>query len=138
MIIEEIKNIDSSLNELKKFGKSIGLLLLVLNIIFSLISSEVQYLLMSISGVIIISAFLFPFILSPFYKLWTVLSIILGFIFTRVILTIIYYFILTPIAFIGRIMGMDYLDEKIEPEKKSYWIYRSLDNIKDENIKRQF
>jgi len=50
----------------------------------------------------------------------------MGFVMTRVILAVLFYLIITPISFVSKLFQKDFLNLKIEKEKKSYW------NLKNE------
>ena len=138
MLIDEFKNINSSRKELIKFGRTVGIAFLVIGVIISLISKSIHYIPFGIGVFLIIAALLVPVVLLPFHKLWMGLSVILGYISTRVILFVIYYVALTPIAFFGRLRGKDFINEKLEPEKESYWIKKDPADNKNENLKKQF
>ena len=137
MIIEEFKHIDSSEKEIKKFSRVVGIAFIVLGAVLSLIAREIRYLPFIIGFVLVVSGLLFPIVLLPLQKFWMGLSIVLGFISTRVILTILFYLILTPIAVIGRLTGKDFLNEKIDKNAESYWVRRSKESSMDD-IKKQF
>jgi len=40
---------------------------------------------------------------------------------------IIYYLFLTPVAFIARQLGKEYLETKLDKSSKSYWHFRKKD-----------
>jgi len=62
---------------------------------------------------------------------------ILGFINTRIILTLMFYIVFTPIALIMRILRKKTLEDEIDKNSDSYWIdYKSLEL--NESYKRQF
>ncbi len=130
MILEEFKNIKSDKKELKKFGVSIGIVSLVVGIILLIYSKQSYPYFLGVGGVLIISAYIFPTILFPLQKVWMALAVVLGFIMTRVILSILFYIVITPINFISRLFGKDFLNLKIEKEKKSYW------NLRDEEYEK--
>jgi hypothetical protein len=63
------------------------------------------------------------------------LALILGWIMTRIILSILFFILFVPIGWIARIFGKDFLDQKFDPSANSYWILR--DSTKPE-IKEAF
>lgn len=138
MIIEEFRQINSSKKELQKFSRVLGIAFIILGLLLWYSDGRLHPSPFIISFVLLIVGLLFPFLLLPLHKFWMGLSIILGFISTRVILTIIYYFVLTPIAVISRMFGVDFLDEKIDKQKHSYWLKKAQYENNSENIKRQF
>lgn len=125
MIIEEIKNINSNKKELKKFGKSVGLVVLIIGIVLLIYSKPTFPTFLGIGSFLITAAYIIPIILLPFQKIWMTFAVIMGFIMTRVILSILFYIIITPISFISKLFGKDFLNLKIEKDKKSYWNLRN-------------
>ena len=130
MITEEIKNIRSDENELKKFGKAVGLVILIIGIVLMVYSNKLFPIFVATGTFFIISSYLSPSILLPFQKIWMVIAVILGFIMTRIILSVLFYIVISPINFISKIFGKDFLDLKIQKEKKSYW------NLKEEKYEK--
>lgn len=63
-------------------------------------------------------------VFKPIHIGWMKLAFVLGWFMTRVILSVFYYLILTPIGLFLRITGKDLLDRKINLDAKSYWIKR--------------
>jgi hypothetical protein len=52
------------------------------------------------------------------------LGIVLGFFVSRIILSIIFFGVITPIGLLMKLFGKDILDERIEKGKASYWHQR--------------
>jgi hypothetical protein len=125
-IIEEIKNIKSTKKDLRKFGITIGTALIVLTVVLYFLDKS-YYLYFGAAGLLlIIAGFLFPLILKPLNKIWMGFAIILGWFSSRIILTIVFYFVLTPISFIAKISGKKFLDLKYKTNESSYWIKREI------------
>jgi len=124
-MIEEIKNINLDKKEVKKFGFLIGSVLIVISIF--MIWKEISYyqILLIMSAAFILSAVIIPKILKPIYKIWMTFAIILGWIMTRVILTILFYLIVTPTGIIGRLFGKQFLDLSWKKSTVSFWNKRS-------------
>ncbi len=65
------------------------------------------------------------------------LAFILGWVMTRLLLTVTFFVILTPFALLLRISGKDMLSRKIEKNRDTYWIKHEA--ITDMNrYKKQF
>jgi hypothetical protein len=73
-------------------------------------------------------------ILSPLNRIWFKFGIFLGKIVSPVIMGIIFFFVVTPIAFLMKILKKDLLNLKFNSEN-SYWIKR---NEPDSKMKNQF
>ena len=77
-----------------------------------------------ISVIFIILGLLNSKILTPLNKLWFKLGIFLGKIVSSLIMGVIFFFVVTPIGLIMRMLGKDVLNLK-QNKNKSYWIEKS-------------
>ena len=66
-----------------------------------------------------------PALLKPVYNAWLRVAHFIGKIITILMLTLMYYTVITPTAFLKRIFGGTPLFMKPDKNKKSYWIQRS-------------
>ena len=137
-MIEEIKNIKSENSDIRKFGFIIGLFLIVIAGFFYLRGKESFDILLIVGSALIFLGLLLPIILKPVYWLWTVLSIVLGWIMTRVILSLLFYLVITPIGSISRFFGNKFLDLQWDRSKASYWNYRDKRQKSIEEYEQQF
>ncbi len=71
-------------------------------------------------------------ILAPLNKLWFKFGILLGKIISPIIMGIIFFFVVTPIALLMRLIGKDVLNLKYN-KNKSYWIEKSGPKSKMKN-----
>jgi hypothetical protein len=78
-----------------------------------------------------------PRILSPLNKAWFHLGEFLGRIVSPIVLGIIFFGLLTPIAVVARLLGRDELHLK-RRTVLSYWITRSPPGPSGESFKNQF
>ena len=138
MIKEEIKNINSSKTELRKFGFTVGGVLLIIGIVLLYFEKSSHPYFLGIGGLLIILGAVLPKILLPIQKAWMALAVDLGFIMTRVILSILYYLVITPIGLLAKLFGKDFLDRKIEKDKNTYWNFRFLKDYEKIDTERQF
>ena len=100
-MIEEIKNIKREKSDLKNFGITVGTVLLVITGFFFWKEKESFQILLTISIFLFVLGIAAPLILKPVYVVWMVFATILGWVMTRVILTLLFYVIITPIGLIG-------------------------------------
>ncbi|MGA9109194.1 MAG: SxtJ family membrane protein [Smithella sp.] len=138
MIIEEIKNIKGDKSDWRKFGITMGIILAVIG--FYLLwkgKNYVEYV-FSLAAAFFILGLVIPSALKFVYKAWIVMSVIMGFIMTRVIMVIIFYMIVTPVGFVASIIGKNFLDVKIDKTAKSYWIVREIVRKEKSDYERQF
>jgi hypothetical protein len=74
-----------------------------------------------ISSLFLISGIAFPRLLKPIEFVWMKLAFILGYIMTRIILTIVFYLAVTPVGLLRQLFSKDPLDMKIDKDAASYW-----------------
>ena len=72
---------------------------------------------------------LLPYFLLPIYKGWMVIGHWLGWINTRIILGILFYFVFLPIGIFMKLLGKDPMMRKFKREETSYRIPCSPKNI---------
>ena len=73
----------------------------------------------------LIIAFTKPAILQPFYTIWTKIGDIIGSIVSKIMLTVLFYAVFTPVAVILRLIGKDPLNKKLDKNADSYWHERN-------------
>ena len=66
------------------------------------------------------------------------LAVIMGWIMTRVILSVVYFLVLTPIGLVARLTGQRFLGGPVEPEKTSYWRPRRDHPPQREHYEKQY
>ncbi len=71
-------------------------------------------------------------------SLWKKFAELLGWINTRILLTIIYFLIITPLALVFRLSGKQFLDLGFNRATETYWQVRPDTELKKENYQRQF
>lgn len=138
MILEEILNIKSDKPELRKFGITIGIVLLLIGLVLLYYSKAACFYFIIIGFMLVASGILAPVILLPLQKLWMIFSILLGFVMTRVILSVLFYLVLTPMNIIARLFGKRFLDLRFNKEKRSYWNKREIIPYNKIDSERQF
>jgi hypothetical protein len=137
-MIEDIKNIKSDKSEIRKFGLTIGVFLMVIaGFLFWRGKESFEILLVS-GFVLFVLGLVIPVVLKPIYWIWMILAVILGWIMTRVILSLLFYIVITPIGIFSRLFGSKFLDLKWEKSKDSYWNTRTTKQRNNEEYERQF
>jgi len=62
-----------------------------------------------------------PRIIRPVYLKWMLFAGVIGRFNAKLLLTLTFLFIVTPIGLLMRLMGKDLLEEKWEPDAETYW-----------------
>ena len=70
------------------------------------------------------------------YRVWMLISHVVGWINTRVVLSLVFYFVFTPVALVMRLIGRDTMQRKFEPDAATYRIPKS--GRGSSHIKHQF
>ena len=71
-------------------------------------------------------------ILTPLNKIWFKFGLLLGSIVSPVIMSIIFFFVVTPISFVMKILGKDILNLK-RNNNNTYWVEKSGPKSKMKN-----
>ena len=137
-MLEEINNIKSEKSDLRKFGITIGVILLIIAGFLFWKEKESSQILLTFGVTLCILGIVIPFILKPIYWVWMIFATILGWIMTRVILSLLFYIIVTPIGLISRLFGKEFLELKNISFNRSYWNYKDNDSISHQNYEKQF
>lgn len=82
-----------------------------------------------VGGVFVAFGLLAPAALAPVYSLWMKMGEVLGFINSRIILGVIFYFIIFPVGLIRRIFAPDPMARKIDKNAPTYRVPRDDKDI---------
>ena len=74
------------------------------------------------TAVLVLLGAVAPRILRRPYRVWMALAVVLGFVMTRVILTVFFFLVLTPTGLVFRLLGRDSLHRKIDRQAPTYWL----------------
>jgi len=139
MLIDEMKGIDSSRRELRKFGFVMAGALAVIGGLLLWRDKPYYMYFFGCSVLLAVPGALLPTILKPIQKAWMTLAVIMGWIMTRVILCVLFFLVLTPIALLMRLLGKDVLNMNFESgSSTSYWIPKQSDQSEERDYQRQF
>jgi hypothetical protein len=121
MLKEELKQIDISDNGVKKTGLTVGIVLIIISLLLWYLG-KVSFIYFSIiGGLFVILAFISIPVLRPFHKLWMMLALMMGFVMSRVILTLLFYIVLTPVALIAKLVGKKFMPLEFDKNAETYW-----------------
>jgi len=138
MLKEELKHIDNSNEAVKKTGISVGVVLILISLLLWYLG-KASFVYFSITGgLFVILAFISIPILRPFHKLWMMLALLMGFVMSRIILTILYYIVLTPIGLLAKIVGKKFMPLGFDKKASTYWEKRENTAKQKIDYDRQF
>jgi len=124
--------------ELKKFALTLGIFLAVLGLLLFVLKKAPHAYVWGTGLGLILLGFALPVVLTPLYRLWMGLAVVLNFIMLRLILSLVFYLVITPIGRIGRLFGKRFLDIGKDPERPSYWHPREPREFERERYEQQF
>ena len=90
------------------------------------------------AGVFLAAGLLVPKALKPLNRLWFVFGLGLHKVVNPLVMGLLFYFTITPMALIMRLIGKDPLRRDFEPEAKSYGIERRPAGPAPESMRHQF
>ena len=91
-----------------------------------------------VSAVFAVPTVLAPHILHPANRLWHAFGLLLGRIVAPVVMAVMFFVVVTPIALVARFFGNDPLRLKMEPRSGSYWIRRDPPGPDPQSMRNQF
>ena len=137
-MFEEIKNIKSEKSDIRNFGITLGIILLLISGFLFWKEKESYQIFSGIGITLSLIAISIPSVLKPVYWMWMIFGIILGWFMTRVILSLLFYIIITPIGLTLRLFEKQFLELRWDKSKESYWNIRTNEHLKKENYQKQF
>ena len=127
-IREEIRALSATTKDLRSFGLTVGAALVVFWIVLWKVFPFVfgrggnfpwlAYIGVALAAVGAVA----PVVLKPVFYGWMSLAFVLSFVMTRVILTIFFFVVLTPVGLFFRLIGRDALHRKMDRQGSTYWI----------------
>lgn len=88
-------------------------------------------------GLLLLAGLLFPTLARAFHIFWMRVAAALGYVNSRIILSVMYYGVFTPYSLVSRLAGRDPLKRRGAPDD-SYWIERQRTRQTKEQFERLF
>ena len=136
-INEEYRNLDRSPRALRRFGFSVGSVVLLLGCILLWRHRGAAWPLISIGTVLVLAAGLAPRTLKWIHGPWMIAALALGWMVTRILLTIVFFLVVTPIGFLQRLFGKRAIEVAFKAGAASYWQARTARPM-PEDYEKQF
>ena len=137
-MLAEIKNIKSEKSDLRNFGITVGIILLIISGFLFWKGKEPFQIFLVIGITLFLTAIAIPSVLKPVYWIWMIFAIILGWFMTRVILSLLFYVVFTSIGLTLRFFGKQFLELRWVKSKESYWNFRTNEHLQNKNYEKQF
>ena len=123
----EVKKLDVSKKNLRKFGLFVGAVFSLLAIWMVLTNRfPLLHTALGIVGAsLMIMGLTVPAALKDIYKIWMGVAFAIGWVMSIVLLAILYFLFVTPIGYIARLSGKKFMDVEMGTLKDSYWVKRN-------------
>lgn len=138
MIIDEIRNIKSGKRELRQFGLMFGIILSLFGGLFLLRGKDHYLYLFILSFIFLFLGLAAPAALKPIQKILMSAAILIGWLTTRLILLVLFYFVITPIGILAKLVRKSFLDTRFNKHANNYWQLRSPDKFDKKSYENQF
>jgi hypothetical protein len=124
--------------ELRKFGLTVGAAFVVLGTISWWRGHELPpRILWTMGGLLIVPGAVAPALLRPIQRGWMAFALVLGHVNTRIILTVLFYLVMTPVGLIMRLFR-DPLDRSMSGNTTTHWTKRAPEPAEIQRYERQF
>lgn len=131
MLREEIKALQKAKPpDLRKFGLTVGGVFLGLGLLFLLRHKPWWPWFVWPGMPLVVLGALLPRTLKWVYVAWMTVALLMGAVVSTILLTVLFYVVVTPIGLVARMVGKDFLSQKLDPAAASYWIRRDVSKPK--------
>ena len=128
----------ASRSKLRRFGVTVSVGLACLGLLaWYRGHTTTPALLWTIATVLFLFGLIFPNLLRRIEQLWMSLALVLAWVNTRIILTLLFYGVFTPIGVIMRLFR-DPLDRRLHDGCVSYWVRREPKAFDPKSYENQF
>ena len=126
------------MTEVKRFGYLFGALGALLGAYLAWKGNSLWPWSVAAAFVFAVSGAFAPRLLRPVYAAWMKFAFVLGWVNTRVLLSVFFYLVMTPLGTVLRLFGKDLLGERIDRTASSYWIPRQETPFDPQQYRRLF
>ncbi len=142
MLWQEIRDLDVGKKKVRSFGYLVGGVLIALALVglwrIGGRFTTAVYALLGAGGALVALGLAAPAVLRPLYRVWMGLALVLGFVMTRVILTLVFFLVVTPVGWIMRALGKDPLRRRPDPSAETYWIEKTAPDPSPKRLEKYF
>ncbi|MDZ7369539.1 MAG: SxtJ family membrane protein [candidate division KSB1 bacterium] len=137
-IYADYLRLDKSSAKAASFGYLFAVILSLLGIAILIAGKVPQRSLYFFASAFLFTLFarFFPSLLKPLFSAWMILSLLLGWIMSRLLLTIVFFIVITPISFLMSLLGKDPLNRRFDKNAPTYWSTKPNDPHRD--FQKQF
>lgn len=134
----ELRMLDQSPGALRRFGLTVGLPLLLLGLLLVRRQRTAGWPFVVIGAVVLLLACAAPRSLGRFQRVWMTVAFTMGWIITNVILTVVFYLVVTPISVLQRLFASRPLDLSFDRDASTYWEPRTPGERSPPDYEKQY
>jgi hypothetical protein len=137
---EEVRALDASRTALRQFGWVVGGVLLGIGglVLWRRGLGPAVWTLGGVGGALVVLGTVAPTVLGPVRTGWMALAFAMGFVMTRVLLTLAFALAVVPVAVLLRLVGKDLLHRRPDSDAPTYWIAKPDGRPDRESLERFF
>ena len=137
---DEVRALDPSVRALRRFGLVVGGVLLAIGgvLLWRRGGGPLAWGLGGAGALLVVLGVAVPVALRPVRTVWMAVAFALGFVMTRVLLTVVFALTVVPIGLALRVLGKDPLHRRPDPEAATYWVARDDGRPDRESLERYF
>jgi Saxitoxin biosynthesis operon protein SxtJ len=135
-ISEEYQKLDRSPRTLKRFGFTVGFVILSLGCVLLWRHRGAGWPMISTGAILLLAASLAPMTLKWVHGPWMIAALALGWIVTRIVLTIVFFLLVVPVGVLQRLFGARSIEFAFKADRASYWRPRTARPISDDYEKQ--
>lgn len=122
----------------RSFGIVFGIVFALIGLLPMLHSGAPRWWALAVAATFLGIALSIPRWLAPLNRLWMRFGLLLSRVTTPILMALVFFSTVTPIAVTMRLLGKDPLRLRRDPESNSYWIARSPSGPARGTMKNQF
>jgi predicted membrane metal-binding protein len=122
----------------RSFGLVVATFFLIVGFWPLVRAQPIRWWALGVAAVFALLALLWTAALAPLNRLWVKLGALLYKVVSPVVMALLFYVTVTPIALLMRLLGKDPLRLRRDPDAASYWIDRTPPGPSPESMKNQF
>ena len=136
-IAEDYERIDRSPRALRRFGFTMAIVLGIATALTFRRYPAVALGLVIAGALLSVAAQFAPAQLAMVHRIWIKLSLAMGWVMTRVILTLVFFLVVTPVGLLQRLVGKRAFEVAFRTSENTYWKPREAP-FERESYERQF
>lgn len=120
----EVAHLDVTPKSLRKFGLTVGAVFAFLGwfAMHRQWSPVWHYLFFGLGSPLMLFGLVLPTALRAVYRVWMTLSFSLGWCMSRVLLTLLFFGAMVPVALLGRVLNLPFVRMRQKQTQDTYWV----------------